>query len=177
MQAEVHGFPTRSLNRATKQLAELGIEGIASRLGTSVGSVPIIQTDPLVTMSNSSTDARAAAMLTDLVLSDPPAGIPIPHQLKMEGADDLSDHTPLVGDPTLGQLDSTDMLTEDILVQSQHQHFQQNVSSAQHSEVSSLASLDDLGVVVHSSGPFLCTAQSSEFDNDPIISSLLGGQQ
>jgi hypothetical protein len=176
MQAEVHGFPTRSLNAATQQLAELGMEGIANRLGTSVGSVPIVQTVPAATMSNSSNEMTAASLLTDLALSDNPSGIPIPQHMKMESADDHSDHTPLVGDPSFGGLDTSDMLTDDILVPNVLPH--QQLSSAPHSEVSPMASMDDLnlGMVGHSAGPFLSAAQSTEFDSDHVISSLLGEQ-
>ena len=177
MQAEVHGFPTQSLNPATQQLAELGMDGIASRLGTSVGSVPIVQTMPAMTVSNSSSEMAAASLLTDLALSDNHSGIPIPQHMRMESVDDHSDHTPLVGDPTFGGLDTSDMLTDDMLVPSVLRH--QQLSSVPHSEVNSMASMDDLtlGVVGHSTGPFLSTAQSADFDSDHVISSLLGGQQ
>lgn len=175
MQAEVHRYPTRSLNPATQQLAELGMEGIASRLGTSVGSVPIVQTDPAVTTSNATSHLTAAALLSDLVSSDFPPGVPIPRHVNIENSSDPSDHTPLVGDPTFGGLDPTDMLTDDMLIPSVVSH--QHLSSAAHSEVSSMASTDDLGAVGHSAGPFLSATQSAEFDNDHIISSFFGGQQ
>ena len=131
MQARLHNFPTQSLTPETKELADLGIERIAATLGTTVGAMPIIQAIP----NDPSIETTSTAA--------PPLSIDIPNQIPDDIGDDC---TPLATDPGFPNLLNDVIMTDGTdggggLVSAMSHA---NYASATHSEVSSLASLDDL---------------------------------